>query len=76
LRQEITRTNATKVVHPADSPDAAPGDFFLFGSLKDAMAGFTPNSPADILSEIDPIFQEISKDTLVAVYDEWIREPE
>jgi hypothetical protein len=37
-------------VHPAYSPDAAPSDFFLFGYLKDEMAGFTPNSPGDILS--------------------------
>jgi hypothetical protein len=36
------------------------------------MAGFTANSPADILSEIRRIFQEISKETLVAGYDEWI----
>jgi hypothetical protein len=36
------------------------------------MAGFTTNSPADILSEIRRIFQEISKETLLAVYDEWI----
>jgi hypothetical protein len=36
------------------------------------MAGFTANSPADILSEIRRIFQEIPKETLIAVYDEWI----
>jgi hypothetical protein len=36
------------------------------------MVGFTANSPADILSEIRRIFQEMSKETLVAVYDEWI----
>jgi hypothetical protein len=35
---------------------------------------FTANSPADILSEIRRIFQEISKETLMAAYDEWITE--
>jgi hypothetical protein len=59
-------------VHPAYSPDAVPSDFFLFGSLKREMAGFTANSPAYLLSEIRGIFQEISKETLVAVYDKWI----
>jgi hypothetical protein len=44
----------------------------LFDYLKDEMAGFTANSPADILSEIRWIFQEIPKETLVAVYDEWM----
>jgi hypothetical protein len=36
------------------------------------MTGFTANSPADILSEIRQIFPEISKETLVSVYDKWI----
>jgi hypothetical protein len=59
-------------VHPACSPDAAPSDFFLFGYLKGEMVSFTANSPADSLSEIRRIFPEISKETLVTVYDEWI----
>jgi hypothetical protein len=36
------------------------------------MARVTANSPADILSEIRWIFQEIPKETLMAVYDDWI----
>jgi hypothetical protein len=36
----------------------------LFGYLKGEMVGFILNSPADILSEIRRIFQEISKETL------------
>jgi hypothetical protein len=60
------------VVYPAYSADAAPSDFFLFGYLKGEMAGFSANSPAGILSEIRWIFQETSKETLMAVYDEWI----
>jgi hypothetical protein len=44
----------------------------LFGYLKGEMTGFMANSPADIFSEIRRIFQEISKETLLAVYDEWI----
>jgi hypothetical protein len=52
-------------VHPGYSPDAAPSDFFFFGYLKGEMAGFTVNSPADILSEIRRISQEISQETLM-----------
>jgi hypothetical protein len=44
----------------------------LFGYLKGEVADFTANSPADILSEIRQIFQEVSNETIVAVYDEWI----
>jgi hypothetical protein len=62
-RKEIVRTKATRVVHLAYSLDAAPSDFFLFGYLK---------NDAGILSGIRRILQEISKETLVAVHDEWI----
>jgi histone-lysine N-methyltransferase SETMAR len=75
-RQEIAGTKTSRVVHPAYSPDVAPSDFFLLGHLKGEMADFTANSPADILSEIRRIFQEIPKETLVAMYDEWITRPE
>jgi hypothetical protein len=44
----------------------------LFGHLQGEIAGFTANSPADILSEIRRIFQEIPNETLMAVRDEWI----
>jgi hypothetical protein len=71
-RKEIARTKITRIMHLAHSPDAALSDFFLFGYLKGKMAYFTANSLTDILSEIRRIFQENSKDVLVAVYDEWI----
>jgi hypothetical protein len=71
-RQEIARTKATMVVHPVYSHDAAPTDFFLFGYLKDGMAGFTADSSADVLSQIRRIFSEISKETSVAVYEKCI----
>jgi hypothetical protein len=59
-------------VHPASSPDATPSGFFLFSCLKGEIAGFTANSLTNILFEIRRILQEIPKETLVAVYDEWI----
>jgi histone-lysine N-methyltransferase SETMAR len=71
-RDKIARTKASRIVHPAYSPDAAPSDFFLFGNQKGEMADFTANSLTDFISEIRRIFQEISKETLVAVHGEWI----
>jgi hypothetical protein len=69
-RQEIARTKVSRVVRPAYSRDAAPSNFFMFGHLKGEMAGFSANSLADSLSEIRRIFQDISKESLAAVYDE------
>jgi hypothetical protein len=75
-RQEVARAKAIKVVHPVYCPDATPNDFFLFGHLKCEMVSFIASSPAGILSEIRRIFQEISKETLVAEHDEWIIRPD
>jgi hypothetical protein len=69
-RQDIARIKAIRILHPAHSPDAALSDFFWVGCLKGEMAGVTANSSADILSEIRRISQEISQETLVAVYEE------
>jgi hypothetical protein len=71
-QQEIARTKATRVVHLAYSSDNALSDLLSFRYLKGEMAGFTAYSPEDIRSEIRGIFQEIPKENLVAVYDEWI----
>jgi hypothetical protein len=70
-QQEIARTKTAMVMHPDHSPNSEPSGF-LFDDLKSEMIGFTANSPADIPSEIHQIFQEISKETILAVYDEWI----
>jgi hypothetical protein len=75
-RPQDARTKAKRVVYLAHFPDAAPDDFFLFGSLKCEMVGFTANSPADILSGIPRIFQKISKETFLVVYDEWVTQLE
>jgi hypothetical protein len=72
----MARTKGSRVVYLPYSPDAAPSDFFLFGCLKGETEGFTANSPVDFLSEIRGIFQEISKETFMAVDDEWITQLE
>jgi hypothetical protein len=57
-RQEIARTKASRVVHPACSPDATPSDFFLFGHLKGEMAVFKANSLLYILREVRRTFRK------------------
>jgi hypothetical protein len=58
--------------HPADSPDRAPSDFFLFGYLKEKLIDFDCRSQEDLKSAITSIFTEIDKETLVAVFLSWI----
>jgi hypothetical protein len=67
-------------VHSADSPDASLSDIFLFDYLKGEMVGLTANSSTDVFSQFHRIFQETSRESLLAVYDkcltrlEWIAE--
>jgi hypothetical protein len=58
--------------HPADSPDLVPNDFFIFGYLKEKLADFDCRSREDLKSAITSIFNEIDKETLVAVFVLWI----
>jgi hypothetical protein len=69
-RQAVARSKTTSAVHLAYPLGAAPCDFAFFGYLEGEMAGSVANSPPNILSEIRRVFQEISKETLVTVYDE------
>jgi hypothetical protein len=62
----------TEIIHPADWPDGAPRDLFLFGHLKREMTGFTASAPEEISSKIRRIFEEIPKETPAAAYTEWI----
>jgi histone-lysine N-methyltransferase SETMAR len=63
---------ATRLQHPAYSPDLAPNDFFLFGRLTEKLIGFDCRSREDLKSAIPSIFNEIGKETLVAVFLSWI----
>jgi hypothetical protein len=63
---------ATRLQHPAYSPDFAPSDFFLFGSLKEKLIDFGCSSREDLKSAITSIFTEIDKETLVVVFLLWI----
>jgi hypothetical protein len=62
---------ATRLQHPANSPDLAPSDFF-FGYLKEKLTDFDCRSREDMKSAITSIFNEIDKETLVPVVVSWI----
>jgi hypothetical protein len=61
-----------RLQHPADRPDFAPSNCFLFGYLKEKQADFDYRSREDQKSAITSIFNEIDKETLVAVFVSWM----
>jgi hypothetical protein len=58
--------------HPPHSPDLAPSDFFLFGSIKRKPMGYRTETPFELLARIWVILAEIPRETLNAIFLEWM----
>jgi hypothetical protein len=56
------------------SPDLAPSDFsfFPFGSVKGKLMGYRAETPSELLVRIRVILAEILRETLNAVFLEWM----
>jgi histone-lysine N-methyltransferase SETMAR len=57
----IAGNGMEKAPHPPYSLDLAPCDFYLFGYIKDRLAGASFDGPDRLLQAIDAIFQSIEK---------------
>jgi hypothetical protein len=55
-----------------DSPDLAPSDFFLFGSVKGKLMGYHAKTPSELLVRLRVILAEIPREILNAVFLEWM----
>jgi histone-lysine N-methyltransferase SETMAR len=58
--------------HPPYSPNLAPSYFFLFGDVKRKLMGYHAESPSELLIRIRVILSEIPRETLNAVFLEWM----
>jgi hypothetical protein len=54
------------------SPDLAPSDFFLFGYVEGKLMGHRAETPSELLVRIQVILAEIPRETLNAVFLEWM----
>jgi hypothetical protein len=59
--------------HSTYSPDLPPSDFYLFGKLKEQMAGSEFESTTDLLAKIRWLTNAISREELESVFEEWER---
>jgi hypothetical protein len=57
--------------HPP-SPDLAPSDFYLFGSVKRCLAGLSLEEADQLLAAVEGVLEGIEKVTLQAVFLEWM----
>jgi hypothetical protein len=58
--------------HPPIRQIWHPGTLFLFGSVKGKLMGYRAETPSELLVRIRIILGEIPRETLNAVFLEWI----
>jgi hypothetical protein len=58
--------------YPPYSPDLAPSDFYLFGSVKRCPAGLSFQDVDQLLAAVEGVLEGIEKLTLQAVFLEWM----
>jgi hypothetical protein len=59
--------------HPPDSHDLAPSDFYLFGHIRHQLQGHECTEGAELVSAISEILKQTPTDTLVDIFDDWMR---
>jgi hypothetical protein len=64
----------TQALHLPYSPDLAPSEFFLSGCVKGKLMGYRAETPPEFLVRIRVILAEIPRETLNAVFLEWMEQ--
>jgi hypothetical protein len=73
VKQYLEEHSLKTAPHPLYSPDRAPSDFFLFGSVKRALQGSEFQSVEELLAAVVAMFNAIPTETLISTFHEWIR---
>jgi hypothetical protein len=71
-RDYIGLNRMKQAPHLPYSPDLAPSDVFLFGDVKGKLMGYRAETPSELLVRIRVILAEIPRETLSAVFLEWM----
>jgi histone-lysine N-methyltransferase SETMAR len=66
------RNGMKRAPHPPYSPDLAPSDFYLFGSVKGCLAGHSFESADALFGTVQGILEGIEEVTLQAVFLDWM----
>jgi hypothetical protein len=73
VKEYMDHNSLKSAPHPPDSPDLAPSDFYLFGYVNHQFQGHEYTEGAKLVSGISEIVNQIPTDTLVDVFDDWMR---
>jgi hypothetical protein len=66
--QLITQNQLLRVSHPSDSLDIAPLDFWIFGHVKNSLAGRTFDEPEQFLEAITELLDAIQPSEFEVVF--------
>jgi hypothetical protein len=61
-----------QALHPSYWPDLVSSDFFLFADVKGKLMGYRAETSSELLVRIRVILAEIPRETLKAVFIEWM----
>jgi histone-lysine N-methyltransferase SETMAR len=58
--------------HPVFSPELAPTDFYLFGTVKTALLGSAFSNEDELLQGITEVLSNIPPEQLEAAFENWL----
>jgi histone-lysine N-methyltransferase SETMAR len=70
--QFMEQNSMQRAPHPAYSPDLAPSDFYLFGSIQQLLSGCQFSDQDSLLQAVSDILVGIEKVTLESVFHNWM----
>lgn len=69
----LSTTCFQKMKHPAYSPDLAPCDFGLFGTVKNRLIGIQCDDEEELQDEIEKVLYEFSQEEINRIFLGWMR---
>jgi histone-lysine N-methyltransferase SETMAR len=70
--QFIAQDHISRVPQPAYSPELAPSDFWLFGHLKNSLAGRMFDDPEELWDGITSFLEKVQPSELHVVFSHWV----
>jgi len=68
----IERHKFVRMPHPPYSPDLAPSDFYLFGTIKDRLRSIQGHTAEELFQNVEEILNAISGEEIERVFLDWM----
>jgi hypothetical protein len=68
----ISASRTDRLPHPAQGPEVAPRDFFLFVPIKGKLYPYNYESREHFLNASTEIFTRVDQEVLLSVFESWV----